>query len=131
MKRLVVIEIGGEARVKGTKPFVLVGLHEKSPYLGETYQSLKESNTQAFNRLNNSVLRAFLMRQIDPENDGSIFQVFERLNSGGVALNGQEIRNCLYDGTFNALLKKLNALQEWRSILGRKRPETLGCEISN
>jgi hypothetical protein len=113
----------GEARVKGTKPFVLVGLHEKSPYLGETYQSLKEGNAQAFNRLNNSVLRAFLMRQIDPEDDGSIFQVFERLNSGGVALNGQEIRNCLYDGTFNTLLKKLNMLPEWRLILGRKRPD--------
>lgn len=113
----------GEAKVKGTRPFVLVGLHEKSPYLGETYQSLKEGNDTAFNRLNNSVLRAFLMRQIDPDDDGSIFQVFERLNSGGVALNGQEIRNCLYDGSFNALLKKLNALPDWRSILGRKRPD--------
>lgn len=121
----------GEARVKGTKPFVLVGLHEKSPYLGETYQSLKEGNAQAFNRLNNSVLRAFLMRQIDPEDDGSIFQVFERLNSGGVALNGQEIRNCLYDGTFNTLLKKLNTLPEWRSILGRKRLDARmrDCEL--
>lgn len=113
----------GEARAKGTRPFVLVGLHPKSPYLDQTYQSLKENNAQAFNRLNNSVLRAFLMRQIEPEDDGSIFQVFERLNSGGVALNGQEIRNCLYDGSFNALLKKLNALQEWRLILGRKRPD--------
>jgi uncharacterized protein with ParB-like and HNH nuclease domain len=84
----------GEPRAKGSKPFALTDLHEKSPYLRHTYISLKETNQSAFNRLNNSVLRAFLMKQIDPEDDGSIFQVFERLNSGGVALTGQEIRNC-------------------------------------
>ena len=31
-------------------------------------------------------------------------QVFDRLNTGGIQLNAQELRNCLYPGTFNKLL---------------------------
>jgi hypothetical protein len=110
----------GEPTAKGTKVFTLTGFNDKSPYIGQTYQSLNENNKQAFNRLNNSVLRAFLMKQIEPVDDSSIIQVFERLNSGGVALNGQEIRNCLYDGSFLKMLKKINKFPEWRTILGRK-----------
>jgi hypothetical protein len=110
--------IFGEPKAKGTKSFTLA-LNKKSPYFGQTYQSLRDDNSGAFNRLNNSVLRAFIMKQIEPRNDDSIFQVFERLNSGGVALTSQEIRNCLYDGTFNALTQTLNKTPEWRSILGR------------
>ena len=34
--------------------------------------------------------------------------VFERLNTGGQHLNGQELRNCLYAGLFNDLLIKLS-----------------------
>lgn len=114
----------GDPGAKGTKSFNLSGLHARSPYLGQTYRSLNHSNQAAFNRFNNSVLRAFLMKQIEPEDDTSMFQVFERLNSGGVALTGQEIRNCLYDGTFNELTKKLNKLKEWRDILGRKEVDS-------
>jgi hypothetical protein len=33
--------------------------------------------------------------------------VFERLNTGGVKLNAQEIRNCLYSGPFNDLIIEL------------------------
>ena len=35
------------------------------------------------------------------------FEVFERLNKGSVKLNDQELRNCIYRGTFNEFLKKL------------------------
>jgi hypothetical protein len=34
--------------------------------------------------------------------------VFERLNTGGQHLNGQELRNCLYAGAFNDLLIELS-----------------------
>ena len=36
-----------------------------------------------------------------------MFVIFERLNSGGTALNDMEIRNCLYRGTLNRLIKEL------------------------
>ena len=33
--------------------------------------------------------------------------VFERLNTGGLALNRQEVRNAIYSGPFNDMLKRL------------------------
>jgi hypothetical protein len=38
-------------------------------------------------------------------------KVFERLNTGGVKLNAQEVRNCIYAGTFNNLLLELSRNQ--------------------
>jgi hypothetical protein len=34
--------------------------------------------------------------------------VFERLNTGGIALGQQEVRNCIYQGIFNSLLMELS-----------------------
>src|SRR5207245_1896047 len=42
------------------------------------------------------------------------------LNTGGMIAHGQEIRNCVYEGTFNELLKKLNRNDDWRKIVGTK-----------
>ena len=103
--------------------FSLVGLHEKSPYLNRTYEWLEQNDLVAFEKLKNSVLRSFVMKQLQPDDNTSIFQVFERLNSGGVILQGQEIRNCIYRGDFNNLLKDLNTHGTWRAILGKKAPD--------
>lgn len=49
-----------------------------------------------------------------------LFTIFHRLNSGGVRLNNQEIRNCIYSGNFNELLKKVDSSnKDWQLI--RKR----------
>ena len=45
-----------------------------------------------------------------------LFTIFHRLNSGGMKLNNQEIRNCIYSGKFNNLLKELNNNDDWISI---------------
>ena len=44
--------------------------------------------------------------------------VFERLNTGGVKLEAQEIRNALYDGSFNQLCIKLSADENFRKLWG-------------
>jgi hypothetical protein len=108
---------------KRAKSFNLTGLDEHSPYCEVTYSQIKETNQSAFNKLNNSVLRSFVMKQLNPADDTSIFQVFERLNTGGVVLQGQEIRNCLYFGSFNESLRRLNTYPAWRHIVGRKQPD--------
>lgn len=110
----------GEPNTPEQTNFNLIGLDERSPYFNYSFEGLREQNEEAFNKLNNSVLRAFVVKQIDPADDTSIFQIFERLNTGGVILQGQEIRNCLYDGTFNTALNELNKYTAWRKILGRK-----------
>jgi len=45
-----------------------------------------------------------------------IFTIFHRLNSGGIKLNNQEIRNCIYSGPFNELLRSLDELPDWRRM---------------
>ncbi len=103
---------------EGVPVFGLIGLDEKSPYLNATFKGPKGLKEEAFNKLNNSVLRSFVVKQLDPQDDTSIFQIFERLNTGGVILQGQEIRNCIYDGPFNNSLNKLNKYGPWRKIFG-------------
>ena len=47
-----------------------------------------------------------------------MFQIFERINTGGRTLKAQEIRNCVYQGKCNDLLFELNKRNSWRRILG-------------
>lgn len=51
-----------------------------------------------------------------------LFTIFHRLNTGGVKLNNQEIRNCIYSGDLNILLKKLDQKPDWRK-LNKMKPE--------
>ena len=44
--------------------------------------------------------------------------VFERLNTGGLELNAQEIRNSLYSGSFNDLLVELAGFRLFNTIWG-------------
>lgn len=48
------------------------------------------------------------------------FDIFERLNSNTSSLNAQELRNCIYRGEFNDLLRKIAERPAWLKILGRK-----------
>ncbi len=110
----------GEADLKGNRVvFRLEGLNEDSPYNGLTYVDLKKQHEGSFNRLNDAVLRAFIIKQIKPKGSSSIYHIFERLNTGGTQLVGQEIRNCIYHGPFNDMLIRLNKRKEWRVILGK------------
>jgi len=109
---------------KGRRPvFRLTGLNEKSPYLKKAYQDLKDDHPVAFARLNDATLRAFVIKQLDPDDSTSIFHIFERLNTGGTLLKGQEIRNCVYHGPFNDLLIDLNLNNAWRDIFGSPTPQ--------
>lgn len=45
-----------------------------------------------------------------------LFTIFHRLNTGGMKLNNQEIRNCIYNGTLNTLLKQLDETPTWKKI---------------
>lgn len=83
---------------------------------GRKYATLDGGDRRA---LDNSLLHATIFQQIHPTGDkGSIFEVFERLNTTGVPLSAQEIRECIYRGSFNELLHVLNQDSAWREIYG-------------
>lgn len=49
-----------------------------------------------------------------------LFTIFHRLNSGGVRLTNQEIRNCIYTGPFNDILKKFDRENaDWKIVKKR------------
>lgn len=47
-----------------------------------------------------------------------LFQIFNRLNSGGSKLYNQEIRNCIYQGSFNTMIKRLSRSDRWCRFAG-------------
>jgi len=51
------------------------------------------------------------------------FDVFERLNTNTAPLTAQELRNCIYRGNLNSLIKDLANGHSWLSILGKKEPD--------
>jgi hypothetical protein len=51
------------------------------------------------------------------------FDVFQRLNTNTVPLNAQELRNCMYRGALNDLLKEAVSYKPWLSILGKRQPD--------
>lgn len=102
------------------KTFKLTGLHPESRFHGRTFDGLGEEDQL---QLKNAVLRAFIIKQLDPEDDTRMYHIFKRLNTGGTLLTDQEIRNCVYHGKFIDFLKRLNEVRPWREILGKKEPD--------
>jgi len=87
---------------------------------GKTYEELEESDRY---QLDDTVLRATVVQQLDPEDDSSIYHIFERLNTGGINLNPMEIRKCVYFGDFFTLLERLNENEFWRTIIAKPNPD--------
>lgn len=115
---------GEEDRTAKRSVFRLRGLSEDSPFHNKTFEDLKQENSPAALKLKNSVLRAFVIRQLNPADDTSIFHVFERLNTGGTLLHNQEVRNAVCGGPLNDLLHSLNGNAQWRKILGKPTPDS-------
>ena len=110
----------GSEKQDARKAFNLKGLHPKSPFHEKKFDDLGESDQL---RLKNAVLRAFIVQQLNPNDDTSMYHIFERLNTGGTLLANQEVRNCIYHGEFVQFLEEINNLRDWRTILGKQEPD--------
>ncbi|MCZ3366541.1 MULTISPECIES: DUF262 domain-containing protein [Methanobacterium] len=90
---------------------------------------LKELNGKRFSDLDEDIqdkIISYSVRTIifNKESDKNLkFEIFERLNTGAISLNDQELRNCIYRGPYNILLKELSENKNFREILGIKNPE--------
>lgn len=82
-------------------------------------KSFGELSSAEQRKIRSTTIHAIVFEQIKPkENDTSLYQIFERINTGGRALAAQEIRNCVYQGTLNSMLIEVNRNEDWRHFMG-------------
>lgn len=76
-------------------------------------------------KIRSTTIHAIIFEQKKPENDDtSFYQIFERINTSGRTLTPQEIRNCVYQGSFNTMLFELNENPAWRKLFGTDNPDS-------
>ena len=99
--------------------YELKGLSEWKELNGLKYDELPQKIREGIDRRQISVISLLKESAKTPEQEQKMKRmVFERLNTGGVKLEPQEIRNALYDGPFNKLCKELSATPLFRQMWG-------------
>eukprot|EP00850_Spirogloea_muscicola_P016100 SM000128S26233 [mRNA] locus=s128:194082:198297:- [translate_table: standard] len=88
-----------EARFPDGTEFSLTGLEVLHKLNGLKYCDLDESSKEDFALNVHTISRH--------SDDDVVFEVFERLNMGSTQLNEQELRNCIFQGSYNDLLEEL------------------------
>jgi hypothetical protein len=85
---------------------------------GKYFKDLDKKYQRAFL---NGIIRIILIRR---ESHYDIkFEIFERLNTGSVHLNDQELRNCVCRGPYNDLIKELAGNSDFLFLLGLREPD--------
>jgi len=102
--------------------FALRGLETWPELNGRYYRTLPEKIKAGVDR--RSITSIVLLKEsTENEEEASTLRqiVFERLNTGGVKLERQEIRNALYRGKFNELLDEITRWDQFREAWGIPR----------
>ena len=101
----------GELRLRGVNAL----------WEGRAYDDLSDYDGPI---LDDSTFRAIIIRQLQSNDDSSMFQMFRRLNTGGTQLNDMEIRRAISFSRNGAIdfLDRLNASEDWRAIIGISQP---------
>jgi hypothetical protein len=77
-------------------------------------------------KLTQKHIRGYALRTITfrKESDENLrFEIFERLNTGAIPLNTQELRNCIYAGSYNDLLIQLSEDRDFMALMGLNGPD--------
>jgi uncharacterized protein with ParB-like and HNH nuclease domain len=89
-------------------------------FKGRAYATLENYKTQFELR----TIRNVIIKQNSPQgDDSSMYEVFNRLNTGGINLKPQEIRMSMYHSSFYEMLYRDNARPAWRRLLGNQEPD--------
>ncbi|ASZ11187.1 DUF262 domain-containing protein [Chitinophaga pendula] len=93
---------------------------------GKTVSVIKSKNRTLYERVENltipiTVLRCDYSKQSHMD---YLFTIFHRLNSGGSKLNNQEIRNCIYSGSLNTLLKETVKYPNYKKLMDIEEDKT-------
>lgn len=110
-------------------------LSELNGYFYRDLSNLKDENikylTDKLGDLQDSICeRPIRVIKILKESHPDIkFEIFERLNRGSVKLNDQELRNCIYRGSFNNLMKELVKNNDFQRLQGLHKTHTRMLDV--
>jgi uncharacterized protein with ParB-like and HNH nuclease domain len=85
---------------------------------GKTTSYIKDNHPEIYSRIENLTIPITVLRCDYSKNNhlNYLFTIFHRLNTGGNKLSNQEIRNCIYSGKLNNLLKELTDYENTRKL---------------
>lgn len=95
---------GGEKRVKQK----FIGLQYLRDFNNHTFDELPR---QYVRRIKETSVIAYTVEKGTP--DEIVFNIFQRINTGGIVLNAQEIRQALYQGKVTILIEQLAKSKEF------------------
>jgi hypothetical protein len=98
--------------IKKPQPLRLSELEKLPSFNEKTFEELPTPLQLTFSK------RSLRVTALSDKSDVHVrFDLFERLNTGGVSLTAQEVRACIIRGTFNDLLRELADIAAFRSLL--------------
>lgn len=93
---------------------------QKNRLSGLNYSTLGDYQS----KLDMRPIRCILIRQNgERDDDAAMYEVFNRLNTGGVSLRPQEIRTSMYHSDFYDMLNRINTNAAWRGVLQSQEPD--------
>lgn len=100
------------SRILRDDPLRLDDLTKLTTFNGMTFEELPKSVQLGF------TLRPVRVTTLNDKSDFSVrYDLFERLNTGGVKLHAQEIRNCVMRGNFRELLRDFCSKTAFRTVV--------------
>ena len=101
--------VGNKQEDGSSKKSCFKGMQYLTDFNGKTFDDLPR---QYIRRIKESSIVAYTVTQGTP--DEVVFNIFQRINTGGIQLNDQEIRQALYSGRGTDLLKELAERKEFQ-----------------
>lgn len=96
-------------------------------FLGLMYHTLEPEQRRTFE---NTFIQATIVdADASSGSMDAIYQIFERLNSGGTQLTPHQIRVALFSGPLIDKLEELNSDRQWRDLYGRKNQRIRDQEL--
>jgi len=94
--------------------------NRRNKFKGLNYSTLDEYKKQFELR----PIRCIIVKQNAPtDDDSSMYEIFNRLNTGGINLRPQEIRTSMYHSPFYEILYSVNGNAFWRKALHSEAPD--------
>lgn len=105
-----------EGSFPNKKEFALIGLKVLSELNRKTFKDLDKVDQR---KIQTTALRTIVIKK---ESDEDIkFNIFERLNTGSIRLNEDELRNTIYRGSYVKLLAELEENETFHKLVRNER----------